>query len=278
MPEPTAEQRIAGAARQFELPALLRVLRRRGYGPEAVQFEGIRGDVAAPGLVDSLHFEARRVVVRLNVGLLAPGGPLPSYFRRFLEDAEDPRPLLAFLRFFEHVLARSRSHVAFPRDGAARGSPLGRAYQLMAGAATPARLHALFRALVPELAVEVEVAALDRSLATAGARLGSAGLDGTAILGPRYRTRGEGLLVRLHTEHERDDAGRPWADVVRERSRRADGLLARSRRPIEVRLRVATYRGAARLAARQLGAEPLGGAAAPWELTVLSAGQGRGAA
>jgi hypothetical protein len=275
MRELSPEQRIAGAAHRFELPALLRVLRRRGYGPDAVCFESIRGDITTPGLVAAVRFEGRRAIVRLNTGLLAPGGPLPSYFRRFADDAEDPRPLLGFLRFFDHGLAQSRGHVAYPRDGAARGSPLGRAYQLMAGAGTPPRLHALFRALVPELAVEVTAAALDRAEATPGARLGSAGLDGTAVLGRRYRTRREGLLVRLHADQERDERGRPWADVVRDRSRRAAGPLARSRRPVEVRLRVASYGGAARLAAAsKLGAEPLGGAEAPWEVTVLTAGGG----
>jgi len=280
MYEPTAEMRIAAAARRFELPALLRVLRRRGYGPESIVFEGIRGGVHAPGLIDSLRFEEapRRVMVRLNVGLLASGGPLPSYFQRFAETASDPRPFLAFIRFFDHALARNRSHVAHPSEGFARGSSLGRAYQLMAGAGAPPRLHALFRTLVPELAVEVGAATFTREAPTGGARVGAAGLDGTAILGPVHTTRARGLLVRLHSEDERFDRTRAWSEVIRERCRRAAPLLARSRRPIEVRLRVASYGGAARLGGlAQLGVEPLGRAAsggdgAQWEIAVLSIG------
>jgi len=283
MQELTAEARIAGAARRFELPALLRVLGRRGYGPEAIVFEGIRGDVEAPGLIDSLRFEdaPRRVVVRLNTGLLAPDGPLPSYFHRFAATAADPRPFLAFIRFFDHTLAGSRSYVAHPSDGVARGSPLGRAYQLMAGAGAPPRLHALFRALVPELPVEVAAATFTRAEPTGGTRMGSAGLDGTAILGPVHTTRTRGLVVRLHAEDERYDRTRTWSAVIRERCRRAAALLARSRRPVEVRLRIASYGGAARLCAMaQLGVEPLGagpadaGGGSPWEIAVLSTAPG----
>src|SRR5215831_4673958 len=92
----TGEAALVQAARRFELPALLRVLRRQGYAAEDIWFESTRGAPASPGVIDSLRFEGspRRAIVRLSVGLLGVDGPLPSYFRRFAEELADPRPFL----------------------------------------------------------------------------------------------------------------------------------------------------------------------------------------
>ncbi|TMQ12721.1 MAG: hypothetical protein E6J90_30255 [Deltaproteobacteria bacterium] len=274
------EASIAAVARRFELPALLRVLRRRGYAPEDIWFESVRGAPASPGIVDSIRFEdaPRRVVVRLSTGLLGTDGPLPSYFRRFADELGDPRPLLAFVRFFDHVIAANLAYVAHPADGVALGSPLARAYQIIGGARSPGRVHALVRAIVPELALEVFPATLTRREPNDAARLGTAHLDGTAVVGWSQRTQVAGLVARLHAEVEHDDHGRPWADVVRERCERVlVPLVRRSARTVEIRLRVGSYGGRARLAQRpQLGIEPVtGGDAQTWEVPVLRiAGRG----
>jgi hypothetical protein len=273
----SVDQPLADAARRFELPALLRLLRRRGFGPEAVFFESVRGAPASPGLVDSVRFHEapRRVTVRLNAGLLAQDGPLPGYFRRFADELGDPRPFLAFLRFFDHVVADNLSYMAHPADGVARGSLLPPAYQTIAGARSPARLHALARAIVPELPLEVFAATLRRRDPNAAACLGSARLDGTALMGPSLVTSAAGFVVRWHAESETDERGRAWIDVVRARChRRLVPLLRRGARPVELRLRFASYAGRAEIDRRgQLGREPLGDSGpSGWELTVLRAG------
>lgn len=275
------EAAIAAAARRFELPALLRVLRRRGWAAEDIWFESARGAPVSPGIIDSLRFEdaPRRVVVRLSTGLLGVDGPLPSYFRRFAEDLTDPRPYLAFVRFFDHVVAANLAHVAHAADGVAHGSPLAHAYQILGGARSPARIHALVRAIVPELALEVFPAILTRREPNDAARLGAARLDGTAVVGWSQRTQVAGLVARLHAEIELDDRGRPWADVVRERCERVLAPLVRaSARTVEIRLRIASYSGRARLGQRgQLGIEPVtAGDARTWEIPVLRM-TGRGA-
>jgi hypothetical protein len=272
---------LVQAARRFELPALLRVLRRRGYATEDIWFESARGAPASPGLIDSLRFEdePRRVVVRLSVGLLGPDGPLPSYFRRFGEELSDPRPFLAFVRFFDHAVASNLSYVAYPADGVAHGSPLARAYQVLGGARSPARIHALVRAIVPELPLEVFPATLAQRESNAAARLGEARLDGTALVGWSRRTEVPGLVARLSAEVEHDDRGAAWADVVRERCERVLApLVRRGARTLEVRLRIGSYGGRARLSHRaQLGVEPVTvGDARTWEIAVLRI-SGRGA-
>lgn len=268
------ELAVAGAARRFELPALLRVLRQAGYGAEDIWFESVRGAPGSPGVIDSLRFERspRRVVVRLTTGLLGVDGPLPSYFRRFSEEVGDPRPYLAFMRFFDHVVAANQSYVAHPADGVAHGSPLARAYQVIAGARSPARLHAVIRAIVPELELEVVPARLAHREAHPAARLGEARLDGTALVGWSRHVAIAGLVARLSAEVEHDDRGRRWADVVRERCERVlVPLVRRGPRTIEIRVRFASYAGRAQLARRpQLGVEPVtSGDARGWEVAVL---------
>jgi hypothetical protein len=276
----SGEAALAAMARRFELPALLRVLRGRGYAAEDIWFESARGAPRSPGIVDSLRFEddPRRVVVRLAAGLLGVDGPLPSYFGRFADELEDPRQFLAFVRFFDHVVAANLAYVAHPADGVAQGSPLARAYQIIGGARSPARLHALVRAAVPELPLEVFPATLSRREPNDAARLGSAWLDGTAVVGWSQRTAVAGLVARLHAEVEHDDHGRRWSDVVRERCERVlVPLVRRSARTVEIRLRIGSYGGRARLAQRpQLGIEPVtGGDAQTWEVPVLHiAGRG----
>src|SRR5262245_55029342 len=268
------EAALVQAARRFELPALLRVLRRRGYAPEDIWFESARGAPVSPGVIDSLRFEGspRRAIVRLSVGLLGVDGPLPSYFRRFSEELADPRPFLAFVRFFDHVVASNLSYVAHPPDGVAHGSPLAHAYQILGGARSPARIHALVRAIVPELALEVFPAVLSQRESHPAARLGDARLDGTALVGWSRRTEVPGLVARLHAEVEHDDRGTPWADVVRERCERVLApLVRRGARTVEVRLRIGSYAGRAQLAPRaQLGVQPVTtGDAQTWEIVVL---------
>lgn len=268
------EAALSRSARRFELPALLRVLRRNGYAPEDIWFESARGAPASPGMIDSLRFEGspRRAIVRLSVGLLGSDGPLPSYFRKFSEELADPRPYLAFVRFFDHVVAANLSYVAYPADGVALGSPLARAYQILGGARSPARVHALVRAIVPELALEVFPATLAQRESHPAARLGDARLDGTALVGWSRRTEIAGLVARLSAEVEHDDAGRPWSEVVRERCERVLApLVRRGARTVEIRLRIGSYAGRAQLAHRaQLGVEPVTvGDAQTWEIAVL---------
>lgn len=271
-----APARLARAATRFEIPALLRLLRRAGYGPEAVMFESALDAPGAPGGVDAIRLDGSppRAVVRLHGGLLGPDAPLPSYFQRFAGEVEDARPLLAFLGFFDHVLARTACELGYPADGVARGSALPAAYQAIAGARSPARLHALVRMIVPELPVEVFAATLERGEANDAACLGSARLDGTSLLGFRQEIRAAGFIVRLHAETERDDGGRPWVDVVRERCGRSlVPLLRRGARAVSIRLRLGSYAGRVLVGRSELGREPMtDGVPRGWEVEVLRVG------
>jgi hypothetical protein len=249
----TAEGRLAAAASRFELAALLRVLLARGYAWETISFEGVRSMTGSPGLVHSLRFDGntpRRAVVRLNLGLLGPNGALPSYFQRFAAEQSDPRPFLAFIRFFDDVLLHNHAWLTCPAEGIAAGAALETAYRVTAGFTSAPRLHWLFRSVVPELPVEVRPRNFVGEHPDDGARVGPGRLDGTAVMGPAYKVVRPGFLVRLFAEEETDERGRSWEEVLTRRFReRIAPALARCRKPLEVRLRFESYHTGARLAA-----------------------------
>jgi predicted component of type VI protein secretion system len=273
---------LIAAARRFTVPALLRVLRHHGYAAEDIWFESVRGAPRAPGVIDGVRFDpaANRVIVRLTTGLLGADGPLPSYFQQFTDGLGDPRPFLAFVRFFDHVVATNHAYVAHPADGVARGSPLARAYQVIAGVRSPARLHAVLRALIPELALDIMPAVLAHRAANPPARLGTARLDGTALVGPSHLHTQHGWVARLHAEATANARGHSWADIVRERCARVLPALVRGApQLIEIRLRIAQHTGRARLGrTHALGRMPVtSGEPQAWEISVLRLG-GQGTA
>lgn len=246
------EARLAAAAPRFELAALLRLLLARGYAWETISFEGGRALTSTPGLVHALRFDGtapRRAVVRLNLGLLGPNGTLPSYFQRFVGQLADPRPFLNFIRFFDDLLLRDRAWLTCPREGAAAGAALQGAYRATAGFRSAPRLHWLFRAVVPELPVEVRARTFNGERPGDGARFGPARLDGTAVMGPAYRVVDRGFVVRLFAEDELDDAGRRWEEVLERRYREQIApVLVRMQAPLQVCVCFERYRTGAALA------------------------------
>jgi hypothetical protein len=248
----TGEARLCASAPRFELAALLRVLLARGYGWETISFEGVRTLTASPGLVHALRFDGsspRRAVIRLNLGLLGPNGALPSYFQRFAQEQSDPRPFLAFIRFFDDVLLHNHAWLTCPAEGIAASAALQTAYRVSAGFSSAPRLHWLFRAVVPELPVQVVPCNFVGAHPDDGARVGPGRLDGTAVMGPAYKVVRSGFVVRLFAEEENDERGRSWEEVLARRYReRIAPALARMRRPLEVRVRFESYRTAAALA------------------------------
>lgn len=259
--ESVAEQKaaVSARARDFDLRALLRVLFALGYSWDTLLFEGVRTLPEGPGIVHSVEFlpgSSPYAVLRLWTGLLGPNGPLPSYFGRFADSLDDPRAFLAFIRFFDHVLLRDWAYTVYPDLGAARledgampAPSLAMAYRIAAGFDSVPQLHALFRAVVPELPASVVRRAFVAHRPESGARFGTAALDGSAILGPRFRTTTRGYLVLLHAEDECDDRDRPWEDVVAERwEHTIRQALGRLRARVELRIAFDTYGSAAQLA------------------------------
>jgi hypothetical protein len=223
------ERKIVARAAEFDPTALLVLLAYLGYRSEEILFESALGDVSQPALVQGVAFlrePVRQVIVTLNAGLLGTQTPLPSYFKRILEDSDiDDQSFADFLRFFDHRLLESwLKSLAPERDTAiyrdfekTKGS-----YLKLLGLRSVSTIQWLAELAFPELGVQVQRSPMKRRVKLEGARLGFCELGGGAVLGGFTRASVPGFEITLYADEEHTEHGRPWADEVR---RRLDALF-----------------------------------------------------
>lgn len=250
------ERRVTQRARDFDLPALLRLLAAQGYARERTFLQSHPGSHSARSLVESVKFWSRHdigsfsapdaqsasdyVTITLNIGLWGGHGLLPSYFQGILETSPDPDRMLSFFRFFEHKLLDNYARAISPETDGLVFEDWGRTKRALLhalGTASMSTLHWLFHSLFPEFIVEVRRMAQPEHNQSFGARTGSSRLDGTAVVGHVFETVAPGFAVRLFAADEYHDHGERWYDLVRARlSRTLMPLLRPFRLPLQVEL------------------------------------------
>jgi hypothetical protein len=218
-----AEARVAREAHEFDLVPLLDLLLHMGYRPEEFVFQSHFTHVSQPGLVHSVEFRGepiRQVVITVNLGLLDPKGPLPSYFTKLLEHGNiDEQAFLRFLHFFDHFVIRNFLKSVYPESDPAihkdwEGTK--RHYLSLLGLRSTSTLHAIFQGIFPELGVFVGRGSIGRDLTVECLRLGS-GVLGRTSLGARSTVPVTAAEVTLYCEEEYTEQGRPWADEIQRR-------------------------------------------------------------
>ena len=217
------ERLLQDRAKDFDLVALHRALRRAGYGRDEIVFES-NADRSSPGsLVESVRFERRGVriaVVELNIGLLGADSVLPSYFAMLADSLPDPEPFHDFIRFFDHKLIEDYVDAADPEGASGRYGDwdrIRRAFLGMLGVGSVSTLQWIMQSYFPELRVSVRRQSVQTKSGAHGTRLGTALLDGTGILGRNYGAAGGGFGVQLVADDETNDMGIGWPFVVKER-------------------------------------------------------------
>ncbi|GIW70592.1 MAG: hypothetical protein KatS3mg102_0134 [Planctomycetota bacterium] len=258
LPEAGTRERIHRLQREaarFDVIALLEQLRRLGYDADDILFRSNPLPTAQSSLVHGVEFlthPVRQVVVTLNMGLLTPFSPLPSYFQKIIDQAEiDEQAFLDFLGFFDHWILQSYLGAAYPERNPAiypRWEETKRHYLQLLGLRAPATLYWLFRLAFPELGLQVQRCRLGRALGLEPARLGHAALGGAHALGGRTDVQVTGFEIVLYADDEQTDDGRAWPEEV---ARRLQELLFPLLRDpmleLLVRLVIRTQKGWARL-------------------------------
>ncbi|MBL4850452.1 MAG: type VI secretion system baseplate subunit TssG [Planctomycetes bacterium] len=218
------EKDIARRAADFDPLALIRVLTEAGYEKEEILFRSNSTDASAVSLVTSIEFHSlppRRVVVTMNLGLLGPQSPLPSYFKHLLVSGEvDEAAFLEFLHFFDHNLIREQLEASEPELSTrvfANFDQTKRDYLRLMGLGSPTTLHWLFKLVFPELGVRVGQGTMNRIVPLDGIRLASSRLGGSGVMGGRARVPVRGFFVTLYCDEEHSDFGHPWVEEVRRR-------------------------------------------------------------
>ncbi|MFP2908788.1 hypothetical protein ACLESD_27810 [Pyxidicoccus sp. 3LFB2] len=109
------EERITQRIQSFDLPALMDLLAKEGYGEGHIELRSHRGTVHVSNLVHAIEFLTgpRRAIVTLNLGLLSVQTPLPSFFLKLMEELKH-EALESFLGYFDHLLLSARVAGLFP--------------------------------------------------------------------------------------------------------------------------------------------------------------------
>lgn len=248
------QEQVARRARAFELPALLRLLRRYGYDRDEIYLESNPEASSRASLVQDVAFESgppRRVVVVVNMGLLGSGSPLPSYFLRVIDEADDPQPFEDFIHYFDNVLLGHLLSAVMPEEDRALWGDRAVAkasYFGIIGPGSVATLTQAFRWYFPELTVRVHRRNFKQTTSAHACRTGFSRLDGSGVVGRYYQAQAEGFVAELYTEEEQMADGRSWPAEVRQRlAQRLLPLLARARIPLLVALNVMEHDGWAHL-------------------------------
>lgn len=211
------ERQISRRARAFDVPALLRVLRWLGWREEELLFRSHLSTASPGALIHAVEFShrpRREVRVTLNLGLLGPQSPLPSYFFRSLDtSAIDSARFVEFVGYFDHRVLRSFLKAIYPEDNRqlfADWERTKRRYLHFLDLRSQATLCWMFSQTFPELGVTVEKAALGRTVQAQSLVLGSASLGGDAVFGKQAKVPVDGRRVTLTAEAEATASGRPW--------------------------------------------------------------------
>jgi hypothetical protein len=220
------EERITERIQSFDVPALLDLLAKEGYGDAEVEFRSHRSMVHQANLVHSIEFLApkthqspRRVIITVNMGLLGVQTPLPSFLFQAM-DRLDHDVMENFIAYFDHLLLRARFASSFPE----RDETLLPAWEKnsehrlrLLRLAAPSSMHWLFSKVFPEAEVSVQRQTHRQRIDSGGIRLGSVTLgDGTAV-GGFATVPMNGVEVRLFLNSAVTGTGEPWAREARRR-------------------------------------------------------------
>ncbi|MDY7233066.1 hypothetical protein [Hyalangium rubrum] len=271
------QRHVAERIQDFDIPALLSLLSRMGYGSDQIEFRSHRTTVHQPHLLQEIQFipadfDTRlgkelpaRVEVTVNLGLLGIQTPLPSFFFREM-DQIDPEKMERFIGYFDHVLLSARFRGLFPeRDESllpgwtGKDSTLHRLQLLRL--ASPSSLHWLCSKVFPEAEVAVQRETSRQRIDARGLRLGSGALgDGAAVGGFASVPMG-GVIVWIYLDGSSTGDGKPWAEEARLRlHERILPYLVDALAPVTVILVLRDQQGFAQLEdTSYLGYDPIRG-------------------
>lgn len=267
-----AEAALVADAQRYDLAALRRALAGLGYSDDDIEYRSNQTSChqsSVVAAVELLRAPRRRAVVSVNLGLLGPQSPLPSYFQKTLDRQADGS-LSAFLNFFADRLLRADIAGIFPERDPALFADFGqtrRQILSLLGLRAPSTVHALAQGVFPELEVGVRRTVLMRPIRTRGMIVGEWALGDGAVCGGVSTAPVSALALTLVCDHAETGTGEPWARAAERRLRTAlFPLLARSGLFLRVTLVLRDVSSFLVLAPEQhLGYEPLYGGEGPVE-------------
>ncbi|MEM9492858.1 MAG: type VI secretion system baseplate subunit TssG [Myxococcota bacterium] len=259
----TLRRILTERARDFDFTALLVALRTLGHDASTVRFRGHPSVSPQPTLIHAIEFTddsdgGSVVTVTVNLGLRSCRSPLPTYFRRYLADADIQDALIEILDMLDEHLIRARCLASAPDFMHKEWEGAIRDLRYINRLDTPAALHSLFSRAFPELSCTVRHATTQTTVATEQPRLGHTRL-GDGGLGSRATVPISGFEVLLICHDPDSVTSRPWPREIQHRMRGSIlPLLSDTGAHLNVSFIQSKRVGSARLdAASHMGYSPL---------------------
>lgn len=215
---PSLEERISERIQDFDIPALLELLARLGYGEKEIEFRSHRSAAHQGQLLHSIEFiqkPHRRVIITANLGLLTVQTPLPSFFFQQM-DHLDQDLMEDFIGFFDDVLLRERFRGLFPERDASLLPRWEEQESLedrltLLRLACPSSLHWLFAKVFPEAEVLVRREPRRQRIDAPNLLLGYTVLGEGPPMGGFSNVPMGGLEAWVYLDEAVTGCGAPWA-------------------------------------------------------------------
>lgn len=215
--------KLAKRVGEFDIPSLIRVLQTLGYERSDIRFASNPSTISQPGVIHSVDFlrDPTRAKITLNLGLLGPQSPLPSYFFREMDETGfDGVQFEEFLGYFDHNVLQSFVQNAYPETNPGV-FPSWERYKRrelqLLNLRSSSTLQWLMQLVFPDLGVRVEKKEVQRPIETGGIKLGYTQLGGDSVLGRHTNVAVQSRAVVLVADSERAPSGKPWPAEVMER-------------------------------------------------------------
>lgn len=217
------QHKIAQNIKSFDLCALLKLLKTLGYQRGNIIFEGNTNQVSYTSLCHQIHFEEnpRRVRVVVNIGLLSPLSPLPSFFQSLIdnEDVNSAR-FTSYLNFFNHRLMDNFILMTLPEThenffSSWKQTQLN--YLSLLGFESVSTLWFLMKICFPDLVIEVKKNPQEIKLQTSSLVLGRDVIGYNSYLGNRFKQTLSSYKITFSTDDELSEIGTPWPIEINRR-------------------------------------------------------------
>lgn len=193
-PELSLEEIIRAHLGEFDLLALLRLLKYEGFKEQDIWFSSHNSIVSQKRVIESVKLQGNTAFIQLNLGLLAPTGILPSHIRQFMDRADiDEQALQTFFQFFDHLLVVSYLGQLYPEINQGfftEWTHTKKCYLELQNMRSHCSLHWLFEAAFPEFTIVLRRTTIAGKKASQQQTLGRVQLGGNELLSSSHTAQG----------------------------------------------------------------------------------------
>jgi predicted component of type VI protein secretion system len=217
------ETRIVENSWRFDPINLLILLAHMGYGMEDILFCSHFSNCSQSRLIESVEFRGspKKVLIKLNLGLLGGQSALPNYFFKQVDDNTiDDQRFSEFFGYFDDRLLRRYLLAIYPEYD----ETIYPNWEFRKKAAlqtlklnSVTSLHWLSQLVFPELQIRVEKVTLQRNMDLGAPILGKALLGYQTVLGKIKKVPVAGLRITLISDEGEFTNKLPWAEEIERR-------------------------------------------------------------